>query len=179
MSDKYESLKDKLFKLKALAERGVGGEADNARRLLLKLCADNGIDLSGLDDAMSPKDTLFKVGRSTLYKTLFMQCYAYVTNNQNISYRTDGVNYLVEVTPLQAAQIRDLFEWHKVNIDKEFKDFKDNFMYAYVQKHGLVCHTEHESDEYLSKEDLERLMKAVTLMQGMSDRTYIKSIENK
>ena len=73
MSDKYESLKDKLFKLKALAERGVGGAADNARRLLLKLCADNGIDLSDLDDAMSPKDTLFKVGRSTLYKTLFMQ----------------------------------------------------------------------------------------------------------
>ena len=72
MSDKYESLKDKLFKLKALAERGVGGDADNARRLLLKLCADNGIDLSDLDD-MYPKDTLFKVGRSTLYKTLFMQ----------------------------------------------------------------------------------------------------------
>ena len=179
MSDKYESLKDKLFKLKALAERGEGGEADNARRLLLKLCADNGIDLSGLDDAMSPKDTLFKVGRSTLYKKLFEQCYAYVTNNQTIRYHTDGVYYLVEVTPLQAAQIRDLFEWHKVNIDKEFKDFKDNFLYAYVQKHGLVWHTEHESDEDLSKEDLERLMKAVTLMRGMSDRTYIKSIENK
>lgn len=64
-------------------------------------------------------------------------------------------------------------------MDKEFKDFKDNFMYAYVQKHDLVCHTEHESDEYLSKEDLERLKKAVTLMRGMSDRTYIKSIENK
>lgn len=179
MNDKYESLKDKLFKLKALAERGVGGEADNARRLLLKLCADNGIDLSDLDATMSPKDTLFKVGRSTLYKTLFMQCYAYVTNKQTISYKTDGVNCWVEVTPLQAAQIRDLFEWHKVNIDKEFKDFKDNFMYAYVQKHGLVCHTEHESDEDLSKEDLERLRKAVTLMRGMSDRTYIKSIENR
>lgn len=179
MSDKYESLKDKLFKLKALAERGVGGEADNARRLLLKLCADNGIDLSDLDATMSPKDTLFKVGRSTLYKTLFMQCYAYVTNKQTIRYKTDGVNCWVEVTPLQAAQIRDLFEWHKVNIDKEFRDFKDNFMYAYVQKHGLVCHTEHESDEDLSKEDLERLRKAVTLMRGMSDRTYIKSIENR
>lgn len=179
MSDKYESLKDKLFKLKALAERGVGGEADNARRLLRKLCADNDIDLSDLDATMSPKDTLFKVGRSTLYKTLFMQCYAYVTNKQTISYKTDGVNCWVEVTPLQAAQIRDLFEWHKVNMDKEFKDFKDNFMYAYVQKHGLVCHTEHESDKDLSKEDLERLKKAVTLMQGMSDRTYIKSIENK
>ena len=52
-------------------------------------------------------------------------------------------------------------------------------MYAYVQKHDLVCHTEHESDEYLSKEDLERLKKAVTLMRGMPDITYIKSIENK
>ena len=179
MSDKYESLKDKLFKLKALAERGVGGEADNARRLLLKLCADNGIDLSKLDEAMSPKETLFKVGRSTLYKTLFMLCCDYVTNNQTISYRTDGVYYLVEVTPLQAAQIRDLFGWHKVNIDREFKDFKDNFLYAYVLKHGLVCHTEQDADKELSMDDLEHLMKSVALMRGMSDRTYIKSIENK
>lgn len=41
----FESLKDKLKKLKALAERGCGGEAENAQRLLERLCAANGIDL--------------------------------------------------------------------------------------------------------------------------------------
>ena len=30
----FDSLKDKLKKLKALAERGCGGEAENAQRLL-------------------------------------------------------------------------------------------------------------------------------------------------
>lgn len=34
MNDNYESLKAKLRKLAALAERGVGGEATNARRLM-------------------------------------------------------------------------------------------------------------------------------------------------
>lgn len=41
----FDSLKDKLKKLKALAERGCGGESENARRLLERLCAANGIDL--------------------------------------------------------------------------------------------------------------------------------------
>lgn len=46
----FESLKDKLKKLKALAERGCGGEAENAQRLLERLCAANGIDLGQLND---------------------------------------------------------------------------------------------------------------------------------
>lgn len=46
--NEFESLKDKLKKLKALAERGCGGEAENAQRLLERLCAANGIDLGYL-----------------------------------------------------------------------------------------------------------------------------------
>lgn len=47
--NEFESLKDKLKKLKALAERGCGGEAENAQRLLERLCAANGIDLGATE----------------------------------------------------------------------------------------------------------------------------------
>ena len=35
---KYESLKAKLIKLQALADRGYQGEAENAKRLIKRLC---------------------------------------------------------------------------------------------------------------------------------------------
>lgn len=42
---KYESLKAKLRKLAALAERGVGGEAENARRLMERICREHGVSI--------------------------------------------------------------------------------------------------------------------------------------
>lgn len=41
----YESIKNKLKKLLALAERGMQGEAENARRLLEKLCKEYGVSM--------------------------------------------------------------------------------------------------------------------------------------
>ena len=43
MSEEYENIKNKLKKLLALAERGVQGEAENARKLLEKLCKEYGV----------------------------------------------------------------------------------------------------------------------------------------
>ena len=45
MDEQYESIKNKLKKLLALAERGVQGEADNARKLLEKLCKEYGVSM--------------------------------------------------------------------------------------------------------------------------------------
>ena len=60
----FDSLKDKLKKLKALAERGCGGESENARRLLERLCAANGIDLGLLDDETKKRRYWFHVPHS-------------------------------------------------------------------------------------------------------------------
>ena len=50
--NEYESIKNKLKKLLALAERGVQGEAENARRLLEKLCMEYGVSMDELLDAL-------------------------------------------------------------------------------------------------------------------------------
>lgn len=48
MDEQYESIKNKLKKLLALAEQGVQGEADNARRLLEKLCKEYSVSIEEL-----------------------------------------------------------------------------------------------------------------------------------
>ena len=134
MSDKYESLKDKLFKLKALADRGVGGEADKARRILRRFAARRGISLVNLDWNEKPQVARFYVGRSKLNKKLFLQCYAYVTAERTIQYRTDGAIFLIDMIPRKAAELDDLWKYRKSNMAK---------------------------DIHLTKEDLERLKKSV------------------
>lgn len=86
MSDKYESLKDKLFKLKALAERGVGGEADNARRLLRKLCADNDIDANGLPMVAEHSRAAY-LGYYTVHATMYMDIPDPIIENENNQFK--------------------------------------------------------------------------------------------
>ena len=45
MNESYESIRNKLKELLVLAEQGVQGEAENAQRLLEKLCKEYGISM--------------------------------------------------------------------------------------------------------------------------------------
>lgn len=74
MDEQYESIKNKLKKLLALAERGVQGEADNARKLLEKLCKEYGVSMEELLDENQLKRYYFDIGRNALYKDLFERC---------------------------------------------------------------------------------------------------------
>ena len=67
----YESIKNKLKKLLALAERGMQGEAENARRLLEKLCKEYGVSMDELLDENQVKYHFFEVGRNKIYLDLF------------------------------------------------------------------------------------------------------------
>ena len=83
----YESIKNNLKKLLALAERGVQGEAENARRLLEKLCMEYGVSMDELLDENQVKYHFFEVGRNKIYLDLFAQCYYKVANADRLSYR--------------------------------------------------------------------------------------------
>lgn len=175
MNDKYESLKDKLFKLKALAERGVGGDADKARRKLCRFAARRGISLVNLDWNEKPQVARFYVGRSKLNKKLFLQCYAYVTGEHTTHYRTDGTTFWIYMLPIQAAELDDLWGWHKSNMAKEYEDFKDTFVNSYIMRHNLYPNPTLETDKeakdiHLTKEDLELLIKSIENKNKLKER---------
>ncbi len=183
-TQEYESLKQKLFKLIALADRGVGGEADNARRILRRLAAQHGISLEDLDWNEKPQIARFYVGRSKLNKKLFEQCYAYVTGEHTIHYRTDGTTFWIDMLPIQAAELGDLWGWHKSNMAKEYEDFKDTFINSYIMRHNLYPKPTLENDKeakdiHLTKEDLLKLRRTVSMAAAMSDRSYLKGITDK
>lgn len=125
MDEQYESIKNKLKKLLALAERGVQGEADNARKLLEKLCKEYGVSMEELLDENQLKRYYFDIGRNALYKDLFVQCYCKVSQKYSLSfYKESRSKISVEMTALQYAELVSLFEWHKANFNKDLEDMK-------------------------------------------------------
>ena len=176
----FESLKDKLKKLKALAERGCGGEAENAQRLLERLCAANGIDLGLLNDEEKKSRYTFNIGCNRVFKTLFAQCYCKVSNSLRMSYRQETRSEIsLELTQVDYAELKGLYEWHKANFEKELEDIKKTIIHAYCQKHRLYPESPSETsnDKPLTEKDLEMLRKVMKMEGLLNDKTYQHLIE--
>lgn len=179
MSEQYESIKEKLKKLLALAERGVQGEAENARRLLEKLCKQHGVSMEELLDENQVKYYFFDVGRDKTQVDLFAQCYYKVANSNRMAYKQVSRSRIaVEMTAMQYAELVSLFEWHKANFKKDFEDMKKNILLAYCRKHRLYSDTPDDGAcRELTAEERERLIKIIMMQESLNDNQYHKFIE--
>lgn len=119
-SNQYESIKQKLLKLQALAEKGYRGEADAAKRAIERICAQYGVTLEEVLCVDQPQRYEFEIGRYKYMLTLFCQCHGVVTGIGQLSYYKRSRNRIaVDLTPLQYAELSSLFEWHKANFLKD------------------------------------------------------------
>lgn len=77
-SEQYESLRKKLQKLQALAERGYQGEAENARRAVERICEQYGVKIEDVLDIETQRPYRFEIGRGkddmNLFHPLFVRC---------------------------------------------------------------------------------------------------------
>ena len=178
MEKEYESIKEKLKKLLALAERGVQGEAKNARRLLEKLCNEYGISIDELLDENQVKYYFFDVGRNKTQVDLFSQCYYKVANASRMSYKQVSRSRIaVEMTAIQYAELVSLFEWHKANFNKDLEDMKHNILIAYCRKHHLYGDIDSDDSRELTVEEKERLVKILFMQESLNDNQYHKLLE--
>lgn len=178
----YESIKNKLKKLLALAEQGVQGEAWNARRLFEKLCKEHGVSIEELLDENQVKSYQFDIGRNALHKKIFVQCYCKVTQKGSLVYNQESRSRIsAEMTALQYAELASLFEWHKANFDKDFEDMKRNVLLAYIRKHHLHSDVKQEekADIRLTQEEKERLLKVMSIQETLGDNQYRRLLNNK
>ncbi len=183
-SKKYESLQAKLKKLLALAEKGVGGEAVNARRLFEKFCEQHGISVEELLERETKHQYTFEIGRAKDMKQLFIRCLDKVADIDDMEYSQPTRSSIrISVTAMQRAELLSLFNWHKVNYLHELKEFKQNFMAAYVGKHNLYFEqggkTNNSSSEKLTEEDIARIRRVLAMREAMSDNHYYKQLDVK
>ncbi len=178
MDKEYDSIKNKLKKLLALAERGVQGEAENARKLLEKLCKEYGVSIENLLDENQKKYHFFEVGRNKIYLDLFAQCYYKVANTDRLSYKQISRSQIaVEMTAIQHAEMVSLFAWHKANFDKDLEEIKQNILLAYCRKHHLYSDVDSVESIELTAEEKKRLIKIMFMQESLNDNQYHKLLE--
>lgn len=180
---KYESLKQKLLKMAALAEQGYRGEAEAAKAAIKRLCAQYGVTLEEiLAEQEETKRYQFEIGRNKCYLTLFVQCHGVVTNKSRMSYvqRTRSI-IAVDLTPLQYAELCSLFEWHKANFNKDLQAMQETIVSAYVHKHHLFAAVDKddptEEDKPLTAKEFARLYAIIAMQDQLGDNKYHKMLE--
>nr|WP_314462691.1 DUF2786 domain-containing protein [uncultured Clostridium sp.] len=170
-----DKTKDRIKKLQALAERGVGGEKDTAKRKLEKLLEDNNIfSLEELDEdkieyfLFSYKgDHEIQLLRQCVYKVLG-------ASTDRTAYRTRGTRQKLGYycTKAQKLEIELEFEFYR----NAFYEELTVFMSAFIQKQGIFPPDAPKgSIDQLDEKDLKMAMMA----QGINKKSRAKMIENK
>lgn len=179
-SEQFESLKNKLQKLQALAERGYNGEAENAKRAIERICQQYGIRMEDVLDVETKHRYTFEIGRGKDMMNLFIRCLSMICDTTGMTYTQPTRSSIrIELTALQYADVLSLLNWHKANFQREFDEFKRTFFGAYVNKHNLFFDSERSGgrDRELTAEDIERLRRMWKMQDAMSDNTYHKQLE--
>lgn len=164
-----DKTKEKLSRLKALAERGVGGERDNAGKLLDKLLNKYGARLDELDDERE-QDFIFKYSGKE-QQALLVQVASYVIGESEHCFycatpsgKRSKTKMCIACTKAQKLEIEFLFDFYKRLWEKE----KKTILTAFCLKHELFPQKTSEipDDEKPTPQEIERIKKA---MQMLSD----------
>ena len=161
-----------LKKLKALAEQGVGGERENAQKLLDRLMKKYGVDTADLsDDELS--DHMFKFKDRRERKILTQVMYKVATDRRSWFLKWGkGSRSMVGITctKAEALQIQIEYEFYKALWNEE----ADFFLEAFIQKHKIFdMRPGHKVDE-IDEESARRMR---SMMNGMQNRALNPMLE--
>ena len=142
-----------LKKVRALAEHGVGGEAENAEMLLARMMKKYGISEEELDEETRVRHDFTyhggeekKILRQVVYKVTGGYAYELVYTASGRKVRTQ---LGADCTPAEKVEIEYLFDFYKRLWEKE----KDAFLAAYIQKHRIFAIRADVEPQEISREE--------------------------
>jgi hypothetical protein len=162
-----------LKKIRALAERGVGGEADNAEEILRRLMEKYGVSEDELDEEERRRHDFEYHGKEQ--EKLLRQVVYKVTGGYayNLVYRASGrkvkTRLGADCTAAEKVEIEFLFDFYTRLWERE----RDAFLSAFIQKHRIFTIRDDIEPQEASREEL---LKMQALMLGMSDESPVRAL---
>lgn len=162
-----------LKKMRALAERGVGGEADNAEEILRRLMEKYGVSEDELDEEERRRHDFEYHGKEQ--EKLLRQVVYKVTGGYayNLVYRASGrkvkTRLGADCTAAEKVEIEFLFDFYTRLWERE----RDAFLSAFIQKHRIFTIRDDIEPQEVSREEL---LKMQALMLGMSDESPVRAL---
>ena len=173
MSDRILELAKKL---KALAERGEGGEKVNAADQLQRLVEKYNLKLDDVN-AIRLQYRIFKFDiDNELQKKFYRQIISSVVGQTNFYY--SGLihnNWAVEIDDFQFVEISEKIDYYWPIFNSEL----DIFYTAFVHKNELTVDVEPDKMPQLSEEEVDKLRKAFNMMNGMQKHTFTKMLSDR
>jgi hypothetical protein len=179
LSDKVKSLVAKLLEL---SNRGIGGEAKNAERLLQNLLAKHGITLEDLDNNAKRKCGYYIKPK---HKRLFFAICWNVIPNWSGTYTISKANRMyigLELDLATELELTSKFDHYVVDYDMQRRALMQNYTKAYIfAQNGLATHPTNTSDPNsvakLTSKQLAEILAASELAKSIIDNPYLKQIE--
>lgn len=161
---------ERLTRLKALAERGIGGEKENAAMLLNKLCLKYGLSLDEIESSDEVTIRWFKHKSGKMYGQLLSQCMAKTVGTGKSRYqRTHSrANLLgIECTVAQSIEIELDYDLYSKALEKDIERLFDMF----IQKNDIF-----PPDGEVSKSGKQWTEEDFMLYRSIAKRTRVNQI---
>ena len=175
-----EKLKSRIEKIKALAERGVGGEQETAKKKLDQLLKANGLTLKSLESE-EKQFYLFSYSNKHTKKLLGQIIYKVLGASEPINYykvKNTRNKLGIYCTPAQKVEIDLDYEFYLNVFDEELT----SFMSAFIQKQDLFPSDSPSKNvdlNDLTPAERERIEKEEAYRKSMKKRTRREMIEQK
>ncbi|MDD3875409.1 MAG: hypothetical protein PHT69_02195 [Bacteroidales bacterium] len=170
-------------KLKALADRGEGGEKVNAENKLQQLMMKHGITTEEIEGEQQ-LDYFFNI-KTIRERKLWMQVVALVNReikkygefpSDIIEAKTLPGNYMIICTVAEYIEIQAMFDFYKNLYDQEEEIFYTAFLHT---NNLLLPPKEGEEVAEYSKEERDHMFRAVSMAKNITKATYRKQLETK
>lgn len=173
-------IKQRLIKILNLAKRGVGGEKDNAERMLNTLLEKHKLTLEELLDEDVKNMAWFRYKNKTEATILSHCCLKVIEgwDRNRWSSKTQRNQYGVCVTKAQEIEIGLMFEAHRKAFRIELEKQVDRLLAAYVHSNNLFSTTPSEETESGTSEiSMDELEAIIALARTMKPTPVHKAIE--
>jgi hypothetical protein len=167
-----ETIKEKLRKIKALADKGIDGEARSAQYQFERLLSKYNLTIEDIFDN-TLKERKFKVGKSE--ERIFIHTLATNIGDRykNVFiYKGKPSEKYIELTDQEYIDFEQQFSFHRKQLKKELKKSNNELFNAYCFKHRLYnkeakVESEMTLDEYLSIIGYTKKMEDVTFRKQL------------
>lgn len=166
MSTPQENIRDRLTKIKRLAESGMPGERENASRMLDALLKK--YRLTEADLFSDERIDILLAYESELEKLLITQVVGFVTGENRIPYSRvkKGKKLFIEVeaTAIQAAEIQLLCDHYLA----AYRESAREHLSAFIQANSIFPESCRVDASQLSKDEIKEMLRRIKMAEAIT-----------
>jgi len=164
MNKKAQQLAEKL---KALAVRGIGGEKENAQRMLEKHLEKHGMTIKDVESDVKEKRIVNYKGTEQLQ--FYSQVVSSVLGKGAVSLYENGIAFTVTNSEFIEIEAKVSFFW------ETYLDEKDVFYKAFIQTNELYVkdsHLNYDEDKEETEEEYNERLKVLKMQKGIDQHQF-------